>query len=363
MRILIDIGHAAHVHLFKNVIRDLRLNGHNIYVTVRQIPLAIKLLDIYKIPYYVLGNKSDTLKGKFVKQILYDFRMIKLVKDLMVDILVGSSITIAHVSKITKINSMWFDDDDDDIEPLITKYGHPFTTVLLSPDVLKGKRKRKDTIFYAGYHELAYLHPNYFQADPSVLHLAGIHEKEKYFILRFNSFKAHHDIGVKGLSFEDKRKLISYLSQRGKVFVTTEGEIESEFQDYRITIPPNLIHSFIYYSTMLIGDSQTMTSEAAVLGVPSVRCNSFAGRISYLDEEEHRYGLTFGFRPEQSDIMFIKIKELLDTPNLKNIWHDKQKKMLNDKINVSKFMAWIIEEYPESINTIKARPEYQYNFI
>ena len=43
---------------------------------------------------------------------------------------------------------------------------------------------------------------------------------------------------------------------------------------------------------MFIGDSQTMTSEAAVLGVPSLRCNSFAGRISYINEQEFKYGLT-----------------------------------------------------------------------
>ena len=58
---------------------------------------------------------------------------------------------------------------------------------------------------------------------------------------------------------------------------------------------------------MFIGDSQTMTSEAAVLGTPAIRCNSFVNRISYLEEEENTYELTFGFKPEDSLKMFEHI--------------------------------------------------------
>ncbi|MBK7488915.1 MAG: hypothetical protein IPI74_03700 [Bacteroidales bacterium] len=56
-----------------------------------------------------------------------------------------------------------------------------------------------------------------------------------------------------------------------------------------------------------------MTSEAAVLGVPAIRCNTFAGRISYLEEEEKVYGLTYAFHPMEFDRMMAKIKELLST--------------------------------------------------
>lgn len=362
MQILVDICHPAHVHLFKNLIFNLKQKGHKVFVTVRHIPLAIELLNAYSIPFISLGKKSTSLLFKFGRQISYTMMIKKLVKELQIDLLVGSSITIAHVSKITMVPSIWFDDDDDEIEPLITKYGHPFANALISPDVLKGKRKRVDTIFYAGYHELAYLHPKDFYPENDVLHLAGIKEGVKYFILRFNSFKAHHDSGVKGLSLENKRKLIDFLLPYGKVFITAEGKIDSEFEDYSISIPPDKIHSFLYYSTMLIGDSQTMTSEAAVLGVPSIRSNSFVGRISYLEEEEHRYGLTFGFRPEQTDKMFDKIKELLNTPLLKDRWREKQALMLNNKIDVAKFMLWLVENYPESVEMLRTKPEYQNNF-
>jgi len=194
------------------------------------------------------------------------------------------------------------------------------------------------------------------------LELAGLKEDEKYFVLRFNSFKAHHDIGVQGLSLENKRKLIKLLKLHGKVFITAERNIDPEFAEYQINIPPHKMHSFLNYATMFIGDSQTMASEAAVLGVPSIRSNSFVGRIAYLEEEEHKYGLTFGFRPDETDKMFAKINELLDIPNLKQEWQNRRQRLLNDKIDVTAFLVWFIENYPKSVAVMKATPEFQYNF-
>lgn len=362
MKILIDICHPAHVHLFKNLYYELKNKSHEILVTVRDISLAVELLRSYNIPHIIIGEKSDTIKRKILKQVLFDIKLKSIVKKFNIDLTVGSSITLAHVSKLTGVPSIWFDDDDDEVEPLVTKYGHPFTSVLISPDVLKNKRRRSDTIYYAGYHELAYLHPKRFQPDVEILKGAKLKKDEKYFILRFNSFKAHHDINAQGISIENKKKLINLLLKYGKVFVTTEREIEPEFEQYRITIPPHKIHSFIAFSSMLIGDSQTMTSEAAVLGVPSIRCNSFVNRISYLEEQQNKYRLTYGFTPEQSNEMFLKIEEILSISNLSEAWAIKRNKLLEDKIDVTSFMVWFVENYPESKTIIKADPDYQFNF-
>ena len=118
----------------------------------------------------------------------------------------------------------------------------------------------------------------------------------------------------------------------------------------------------MYYATMLIGDSQTMTSEAAVLGTPAIRCNTFVGRIHYLEEEEHKYGLTYGFLPDQSEEMFNKIEELLAMPNLKEDWQTRRQRMLTEKIDYSRFLAWFVENYPESGKIMKDNPDYQWSF-
>lgn len=353
MNILVDIGHPAHVHLLKHFIRIMKERGHKVIVTVRDIPAAIHLLKIYGIEYILFGSKSFSLIGKSIRQLKYDKLMLDLVKKHDIEVGMGTSLTVAQVSRISKMKSFILDDDDSEVQPLFTKFVHPFSDYLISPDVLNYERKKENHITYAGYHELAYLHPNRFTPDKNVLTEAGVSEGEDFFVLRFNAFKAHHDFGVKGISNENKHKLIDLLKERGKVFITTEKEIDSEFEKYHLRISPEKVHSLLYYAKMFIGDSQTMTSEAAVLGTPAFRCNSFAGRISYLNEEEYKYGLTFGFKPEEFEFMVRIIKQYLNVPNIKEIWQKKRKKLLSEKIDVTDFFVSLISNYSHIVNKCK----------
>lgn len=360
MNILIDINHPAHVHLFRNVYSLLTEKGHHLTIVVKEIPSAMRLLELYGIPFICIGKKNDALFKKGLDQLVYDRRLLKMVRERHIDIGVGASINIAHVSKVCGMSSIVLDDDDDDVEPLFVKFGHPFADTILSP--VDTQRKSKRAIFVQAFHELAYLHPNRFVPEKTVLGEAGLEEGEPFFVLRFNAFKAHHDLGMMGLSVEHKRHLIEYLRTKGKVLITTERDIEDEFKPYQLKVSPEKVHSLLYYATLFIGDSQTMTSEAAILGTPAIRCNTFVGRIHYLEEEEHKYGLTYGFRPNQTDAMFQKIDALMSMPDLKQEWQVRRQKMLSEKIDYSCFLAWFIENYPKSKKIMQDTPEYQFRF-
>ena len=360
MNILMDINHPAHVHLLRNVYKMLVADGHEVTVAVKDIPAAIGLLKLYDIPFVSLGRKDDALGKKGFDQLVYDWRILHLVREKKIDVGIGTSINIPHVSRVTKMKSIILDDDDDAVEPLFVRFAHPFADTILSP--VDTSRKSRKTIEVHAYHELAYLHPNIFQPDERVLQEAGVKKGEPYFVLRFNAFKAHHDTGVVGLTIENKRRLVKYLQELGRVFITTERDIDEEFEPFRLRVSPDQAHSLMYYATMFIGDSQTMTSEAAVLGTPSIRCNTFVGRIHYLDEEEHKYGLTYGFRPDQTEAMFQKIEELLAMPNLKQEWQVRRQKMLSEKIDYAKFLPWFIASYPESARIMRENPDYQWRF-
>ena len=362
MRVLVDIGHPGHVHLLKNVAKNLEKRGHKVFYSVRDIPVAKRLMDIYGMPYIDLGKKSDSIIGKAWTVIKQDILLFWYVIIHRIDIGLSSGIALPHVSCLTKMKSFVFDDDDDEVEKFIVKYCHSYTNVVLSPLAVRDHRKTENAIFYAGYHELAYLHPNVFQPDETVLKRLGIKEDEKYFVMRFVALKGHHDIGNKGLSFEQKKKLIEILSQYGRVIITGERKLEPEFEPYRMSVPAEDMHSVMYYASLYIGDSQTMTSEAAVLGVPALRCNTFVGRISYLEEEEYKYDMTYGFTPNNFDKLLEKLNEMLANPKLKEEWAEKRKILLSEKIDVSAFFTWFIENYPESKRIMKENPDYQYNF-
>jgi hypothetical protein len=59
--------------------------------------------------------------------------------------------------------------------------------------------------------------------------------------------------------------------------------------------------------------------------------------------------LTFGFRPEHSEALFLKLDELLAMPNLKEEWQLRRKKMLADKIDVSAFYVWFIAVWMQCV--------------
>ncbi len=359
MNILIDIGHPAHVHLQRNVYRQLVADGHNVFVVAKPTRAIIDLLNLYDIPFTPVGGNRDSLWGKAWLQIRNFFYLWHFVRKHKIDIGV-QGMTVAWVSRVTPMKSIILDDDDDEVESLFVKYAHPFADVILSPDCIK--RKSRHTIYYAGTHELAYLYSNRFVPDNNVLKEADIKDGEKFFILRFNAFKAHHDIGAKGLSIEGKRKLVNLLQKHGRVFITTERNIDEEFRPYRLKVMPHKIHSLMYYATMLIGDSQTMTSEAAILGTPAIKCNSFAGRLSVPNEIEQQYNLCYSFLPEQEEEFFAKIDELLSMPNLKAEWQRRREKMLADKIDYAQFLTWFIENYPDSEKIMRDNPDYQWRF-
>ena len=54
--------------------------------------------------------------------------------------------------------------------------------------------------------------------------------------------------------------------------------------------------------------------------------------------------------------------ELLKTKDKKNHWQTKRVELLSDSIDVTAFMVWLIEGYPQSVDIIKKNPDYQLNF-
>ena len=361
MNILIEIGHPAHVHKLVSAIKILIKKQHKITVVTKEIPSVQFLLEKFDIPYKVIGIKKDSLLGKGIMQLRYNLSCYLILKKEKTDLMIGC-VSAAYMTRITKIPSILMDDDDDEVEPLLVKYIHPYITNILSPSALTGNRLRKDTIYYEGYHELAYLHPNRFKPDETVLTEIGLKKGDPYFVVRFNAFKAHHDVGVIGLSIENKRELITLLEKNGNVFITSERDMDDEFKRYKLNLSPEKIHSLIYYATMLIGDSQTMTSEAAILGTPAIKCNTFAGILSVPNELENKYQLCYSYLPEESDKFFSKIVELLSIKELKSEFLKRKDRMLADKIDVTAFYVWFIENYPESVRIMNENPEFQDSF-
>ena len=353
MRVLVEIAQQTNVHLFKNIIWELEKRGHKVMIVARNRELTLQLLDIYGFKYISLSTAKPGLIQLFKEMLERDIKMVRIVKRFKPDMLVGHTTCFTHVSKLTGVRSI-LDHDDGRAGGFLFWFSYPFADVYCTPSCLRGNFGEKH-VKYKGYKELAYLHPNHFKPNPEILNELGLKEDEKFFVLRFSALQAVHDVGKKGIGIEMRREIIKELEKYGKVFISSEANMSSEFERYRIPVLPHKVHDMLYYAQMYIGDSQTMASEAAVLGTPSIRSNSFVGKISYLEELENRYGLTYGFKVEDQGEMLKKIKELSQDKNLKERWLEKRKRMLKEKIDVAQFLVEFIEDFPQSFYDYKRK--------
>jgi predicted glycosyltransferase len=227
-----------------------------------------------------------------------------------------------------------------------------FASAIITPACFRLDFGKKH-IRVQSYKELAYLHPKYFQPDPGIFRELGLSADDQYVILRFNAFDAVHDIGRKGFSIEDKYQLVKTLEQYKHVFISSETPLPDDLKKYQLPIPAYRIHHALYYAQLLVSDTQTLSTEAAILGVPAIRCNNFVGPndMSNFIELEQKYGLLYSFT--QSSQAIDKAVELIKQPDIKNAWQEKRLKLLEDKIDLTGFMVEFIENWPGSFNRLK----------
>jgi len=348
LRLLVDIGHPAHVHLFRNAIRIWLERGHSLAITIRDKDLTAELLSLYGFQFSVASKARNGSFGLAVELLEHNWGVLNSALRHRSQILLGTSVSITHVARLIGAKSIVFSEDDADVARTFVRLTYPYAHTIVTPTCLNEDHGRKH-VTYRGYQKLAYLHPNQFTPDHSVLDKMGVKRGEPYFVIRLVSLQAAHDAGESGIKISTLGRLLQVLTKKGKVFITSEKPLLPEFDHYRISIPVTDIHHALFYATLFIGDSQSMALEAAVLGTPAIRFNTFAKRCSALLELEHQYGLTFGFQPVEEDRMLAKVDELLNTNNLRGCWQEKRKVMLSDMIDVTPWMVNFVENYPSSL--------------
>lgn len=296
MNILIDIGHPAHVHIFRCFAHEMIGAGHKVLFTCRDKEFEIALLEAEGFDYVCFGKKYKSTAGKVLGLLKFDWKELRTCWKFKPDVLLShGSMYAAHAAWFYRRPHISFEDTYN-FEQI--RLYEPFTKAILTGDYEHPFISKKE-IHYAGYHELAYLHPNRFSPDRSVLDELGVKEGEKYSLLRFVSWNATHDKGHKGMSYENKLRAVEEFSKYGKVFISSEKELPDELKKYKLPTAPEKVHSVMAFASMIFGESATMVSEGVVLGVPGVYMDD-TGRY-YTTEQEKRYGMCFNFSESEDD--------------------------------------------------------------
>lgn len=354
MKILIDIGHPAHVHLFKHFAWKMQKQGNDLFFTCREKEYETELLGYYGFRFKTFGRKYNSSILKIWGLIEFTVREFLVGLNYKPDILISHGSIYAAIAGFLLRKPHVSLEDSGNMEQI--RLYRPFTRAIITPDILPEFLGEKQ-IKYKSYHELAYLNPKYFTPDGHIFTLLGINENEKYCIVRFISWNATHDEGQRGFSENDKKHLIVFLSERMRVFISSESELSNDLQSYKLQIPPEKMHDALYFASIVIGEGATMASEAGVLGTTSIYVNSI--RRSYCEDQE-RFGLVYNFQDPKKAI--TKTKALIASNDNLEKQVQSRKLLLDEKIDLTAFLIWFIKEWPESNRIMKENPDYQLRF-
>jgi uncharacterized protein len=341
MRVLVEILHPAHVHFFRNAIFEWTRRGDQVLVLSREKDVANDLLRAYGIPFESISKLGSTKFGLGVEMVERDIKMFLRARQFEPDVLVGiMGVTIVQVGRALRTPAIVFYDTEN--AKLTNNFVYPLAHSVCTPECYAARVRGKH-VRYPSYHELAYLHPSRFTPDAEIVRAAGVDPEAPYFLLRFVSWQASHDLGEKGFSLEMKRGLVDQLAAHGRVLISSEQPLPQDLNQYRFSAPPHQIHHFIAYARMLVGESATMASEAAVLGVPAFYIAD-TGR-GYTDELEQRYGLVFNFKRADAHTAGEKIEELLRDQSFANKVRAAHKQLLDERIDATE---WVLN-YVDSV--------------
>ena len=340
MRILVDINHPAHVHLFRNVAKRVMNDGHDVHFTTRRKEIAHILLEKYDLPFTVLGPHYKSMRGKLWGIVKYDLLLLRVATKFQPDVCLSmGSIYMSHVAYLLNKPHLLLQDTEN--AKLQNKLSLPFASLILTPDCYKldlGKKHFR----YPGYHETAYLNPTDFKPDISVLTDLGIPFDEPFCIIRWVSRNANHDVGHNGMSESNKGYAVKQFRKYARVYITSETELPEELESHRIKISPERIHHALYYAKLLFGESATMASEAAMLGTPSIFIDN-DGR-GYTDELESIYSLVHNFSESTDDQerAIQKGGEILSDPKYSASFMDNYQRMRRERINLTDLLYSVL---------------------
>lgn len=334
MNILIDISHPAHVHFFKHAAHTWQEHGHQVKFVARNKEITFQLLDDYHIPYQGLSTIRKGIAGLGIELVEHQSKLAKVAREFKPDVMLNIGGTfIVHAGKLMGIKTVVFTDTEH--AKLSNGITFPFATWICTPQAFMNDLGEKQ-VRYNGYQELAYLHPNQFTPNPHTLEECGLDIDEIFYVLRFVSWGASHDVGQAGLSAQDKINLVEGLLQHGKVLITSESPLPEVLEPYKVNISPTRIHDLLYYASLYVGEGATMASEAAQLGTPSIYINTLV--LGYINELAREYHLVEHY---------VNGKEAVDAAlkmagmdSLKTEHQKKRQRMLSEKVDVT---AWIVD--------------------
>jgi len=339
MRILVEITHPADVHLFREVVRELKALGHTIAITARDKDVTLALLRAYRLDHKCLSRQGNGLIGLGFELLVRDWRLWRFAREFAPELLIARVGTCAaHVGALIGCPVLILDDTEH--ASLQQRLAFLFASRICTSQCYEKNWGRKH-VRYQSIGELAYLHPAQFQPDSSIMARLALSNKDVFSLVRFVSWKATHDIRNQGISWKQRRWILKQLSQHGRVFVSSEHPLPEEFRQYRLPVEFHKFHDALAHAQLCFSEGATVAVEAAVLGIPTVYVNSHRiGRLQYL---EQKYQLARNI-PDLDLAVSTAVQLLCDPPSPIE-WQKRRAHLLEEEKDMKRWLISEIESF------------------
>ncbi|MBQ0159602.1 MAG: DUF354 domain-containing protein [Bacteroidales bacterium] len=338
MKYIFELNHPKHYYQFKYVMQILHNHGHEILVLARDKDVLLNVLDEENVSYTIFGKHNKTMMKKVLGTFSLVGNYVSIARRFHPDVIVSKASLYGVVTaRIIGCKSIIF--PDSEVVKVTNKYVVPLCSQVVTPQPFQLNYGVKH-VRIAGIFEDCYLSPQVFHPDKAVVEKYGL--TKPYAIIRFVGWFANHDVGNKGFSFDDKIQLVKSVSKYMRVYISVEGPLPEELSEYRLPTPASVIHDVLSSADLYIGDSQTMAAEAALLGTPAIRSNSFVGPndMSNFVMLQNRNLLKNIAKPNEA----IEKAEEFASQSQKSIWLSRREKYYEQVGDINAFIVSLLEK-------------------
>jgi uncharacterized protein len=270
MKVIIDINHPAHINFYKNFISQLdKLNIETIFTVLRRgklVQIVNKELPGKEI-YYCGKHEGGFFSVIFQANILKFLELLQVIRKEKPTIGFGGGFVLGAALKLFGKKNYQFDDDPE--RKLMVFLQKLTATKIYFPPIVKSNSKKIAT--YNALKEWAYLSPDYFSPNTSVLQEYNVSKGKYIFVREVSSGSLNYANQLEGTILSFAQKLPTDIA----ILLSLENkELKDNFPSNWVVLqePISDIHSLIYYSKMVISSGDSMAREGALLGVPGIYC-------------------------------------------------------------------------------------------
>lgn len=292
MKILLETHHPADIHFFKYSIRELQKRGHEVLMIARDRDVMRQLIHSYDwIDCEIPPRRHQNNRFPMLEMIERQCMVARAIRGFKPHLVASSMGSYTQSAKLLGVPSVIF--TDSEFQHFNHRIAHPFADEIHTPYCFYKALGSKQRM-YRGTHEMAFLSPERFVPDPSILEgMCGLQHRE-YVLIRLSAWNTFHDVNHSGMGSEVERFIERFKDRFKIVICAEEDSMPEHLRTYAMQFAPEKYHDALWHARFVLTEGASTASEAACLGVPTVYVNSTESR-GYLDMLENDYGLVRGF--------------------------------------------------------------------